>query len=392
MRRLLVMALVGGVVAAGCGGGTTDAPPGTTSVRAFDSVASPPALVVAEAAVEHFGDDLTAALAILLALDRGYDVAQIVEAIASGTLTAAGGVVVDGTVVAPAGTAADLIADKGPADATASSATVLAMDFLAGAAVTVEELQGYLGMFDGFVTEALTEPPSASTQQAPDAEVERNRNVAMTLTLLDLADVGFTAEQIIQSVIFGEIECAWVKDDFEVRMSIQMGLFSCAVGAQQPQGSAHGVLARPEPTDDDQVEPVVEPGDPDIVDGVYETMPTPNLIEAFQQELVEGQVTLVVSGGEYRLTMRAVVTSVHGRCTAVSTAEYDAPGVRFPRTNYISFHGDFTRTEVDCPRGEVKVTTNEDFGATVWIGEEGTLTVHLPGGFGRDLPLTFVED
>lgn len=209
------------LVAAACGEGTSR--PGAGEV--------PTALEVAEQAVALLGDDATAGLAILVALDRGYTFAQVVDAVLSGSLLASG-VVFDGEVVSPAGVASDLIVDKGPLEAEASAAGVVFIALASGPSISMGELEQ--------LVREMTLPEQA----------------VATLWLLSLGEAGYSAEQIILGLVFGDVVCV-----------SRPGAPDCRITGEDPEHPpAEGVLALPEAVEEDAPEPT-EPGQ--LADGNY---------------------------------------------------------------------------------------------------------------------------
>lgn len=400
MRRGLGLVVVVALLAGACGDGP-DAVGGDPAGQGGGGVE------VAEAAVGVLGDDVTAATGVVFALDRGYSLAQVVDAILGSQLEASGLIVVGDRAAAPDGPAFDVIMDK---DSVGALVMVLALGPTSGGALTVAEFTGYLEGFQSWARTqvdeqrqreleaaeewARQEEEAAAAAAARQAErLERFETMWATFTILNLSDRGYSAEQIITAIVLGLVQCS------EIPMLLEE--FRCDIPGERPADAERGVLASAEPGSADSEAPLattttgpaVEEDPYEPFEGVYEAVPAPVLIEAFQQTMDEGEVTVVISGGEYTLSMRVVITSDHGRCTDVATTEYNASGVRFERGTYISFNGDLIRHGVlTCPdRGpESETVIREDMGATVWIDEDRDLSVHLPGGMGRDLPLPFV--
>lgn len=324
-RRVLGLAAALLLVVAACGGDTP-------TPRAGGPGSAPTALEAAEAAVASLGDDLTAASAVVLALDRGYTLVQVVDAIMGRDLRDTGVVVRSGAVVEPEGTASDVIVDKSPPQA--SGTFVLAVGVVAGGpAVTEEEFIGHLiafslGLEDEFERQrveaeerARQEQEEAAARAAEEAErLERLRTAAVTLTMLDLSARGYSAEQIIFALVLGLVQCDAVP--------VPLPDWRCDIVGETPAEDEAGVFAS-----EQAFSPVatVPPAGPSVVaDGYYRATFEPDYGDF--ATIDSARVSMIVSEGRYALNVNVdyttVWTSADGSlsCTNWHEVSYSAEG------------------------------------------------------------------
>ncbi len=195
MFRAFLLAVVVALMATGCGGD------GTGGSIAFQSDLEIPGLddevlVAAGALAADVGDDAVFG-AVAEALDRGYTVAQLVEAAGKGIVTRDG--LIEG--VEPAGESFGLILGSDPDGGGNAFPIVLAAPQLVAAAwadpVTADELE-----------EAM-----ASSRDIYDLDVEDADSIALVAVLLHLIDMGYSFDQVVEGVIFGEMSLALTPAD-----------------------------------------------------------------------------------------------------------------------------------------------------------------------------------
>lgn len=173
------MALAVALVASGCASSPEVAAPDTT-------IAAEPGPVVvglrasAKGLVDRWGDE-GAFFVVLAALDRGYLVGQITEALDAGTLHA------DGTVsgVDPAGEASNLL-------------TTVAAGWRSGVSAPDDAPQD---AFVAFVDQSASDLFAAGRRQIAAQQVEE----LMVGILLHLAARGYSLEQIVNGIVLGQI-------------------------------------------------------------------------------------------------------------------------------------------------------------------------------------------
>jgi hypothetical protein len=200
-RLIGVVAVV--LVTAACGdsGSTEPAPTETPSTQTAPLV-NAEATAVGAAVVDRLGPEDGFA-AVVLALDHGYDVAQVVNGAAS--------VAPDGTIagVTPSGPAPGLFTES--AEAFGGALIVAAGPVVLAAAeeVTIDDFSAVLRRnFDE--RSSLSTHPVAETVSAEDED--RATVEAMIGGILALVDVGYTLDQIVEGLVLGELHFAAALD------------------------------------------------------------------------------------------------------------------------------------------------------------------------------------
>lgn len=179
------------VLVTGCGGDSapepTEAPPASESVAA---PLNPELAVTAATIVDRLGPDEGFAAAVE-ALDQGYSVDQIMNG--ADTIEPNGSV----PGVGPAGAPLDVVAWSG--DASGETIYLAAETLAAAPNPSAEELQAALNRhFEP--TAALTDGPTQDDIELAEKEAAE----ALITGILGLVDVGYTLDQIIEGVFFGE--------------------------------------------------------------------------------------------------------------------------------------------------------------------------------------------
>jgi hypothetical protein len=133
------------------------------------------------------GDAVSGVVAVVIALDRGYEGAVVIEAAALRQLTEDGVVVDDsGGIVTPAGSDGGAITDKTP------------LEVEEGAAGVDNQLLGLRQAPDGVTTDEFR----SKVEQLEQENSDRNSNIAGLIVLLVRA--GYSGEQIVEGIVLGE--------------------------------------------------------------------------------------------------------------------------------------------------------------------------------------------
>ena len=199
MRRLVAVATVVVVVAAGCSdsGGETMPDPvaGVLTPVDLSTVVDPVTASAIDSYVESLGPE-PAFRAVLYSFDNGYAPDQVATAMGDGTLNVNG--VIAG--VEPAGATVGLIDRSGP---SAHAALIIAAGrvIVAGAGpVTAEDFMR--GILDDTASMFLGLDLAAERKRQ---ELSREAGRAMIATLLTLMTAGYSLEQVVQFVVFGDM-------------------------------------------------------------------------------------------------------------------------------------------------------------------------------------------
>jgi hypothetical protein len=243
LRRLAPLLLALAIVASSCGGNgtvfdtsTTKAPPGAGFVDAEISG-------VAEAIVADLGPE-PGMLAVGYALDRGYTAGQIADGGLSGDLRA------DGRIngVQPALPLWGIFADLPPADGSGTGGGARTASRVLGFAhepnpydvpIRADQYLAALGIeFEAVMSgRPTTSAPSAgevsTTTTDPPAPGDPEQATIMIGLIIDLSDLGYSAEQIILGIVLGE-----------VRMTMTAGSLG-AIGCWVLEDSADGSVIPP---------------------------------------------------------------------------------------------------------------------------------------------------
>jgi hypothetical protein len=270
------------LVAGSCSGGASDAsttstlPTSTTvTTRPGSALERPTAVEFAHAAVDLFdGEGVDAALAILVALDRGYSLAQVVEAVFDGSLAADGIVMRGGSIVDPDGEPAGLILGFGDHAAFAFG-EILGWTFQE----IREEIESIIER------QEIADAHARAT--AERAAVEEDAREATTiLVIATLAEMGYSAEQIVFAVVFDEWQCDPEQWALEVLLAYGRSdptSHRCGIPGEDPAFERQGVLDVGDGSD---------PGAPDegTTGGGGETGPTLVAFGAMELPDQDGQI------------------------------------------------------------------------------------------------------
>ena len=201
MRGLVVVVIVVMLVAAGCSGSGGDVSGGAVD----DGVATVDLSIVVDAATVSAIDSCVEALGpedafrgVLFALDNGYDVGQVTAGMGDGTLDGDG--VIRG--VEPAGAMVGIIDRSGP---SARGAIVLA----AGPVIVAGERNVTAEEFKLGLAQALSAVFSVMERRGERGEAAQETLVsaesrAMIGTMVGLVSAGYTLDQVVEAVVFGE--------------------------------------------------------------------------------------------------------------------------------------------------------------------------------------------
>lgn len=178
---------------------------------AYDDVIEPGAMQTARAIVDRLGPDAAFA-AVVLALDAGYEVDQIAEHVSVLTVD---GVIPD---VVPAGVAAGVFTTADRAGEDAASGAPLGFR---GVAAPSEPTPGaFLDTLSDKASRGaiLTGPPAQHVDDAGDV-------AAFIGALLYLKDIGYSFDQIVEGLYFGEVHLTYVdweeEDDNECILLVE---------------------------------------------------------------------------------------------------------------------------------------------------------------------------
>jgi hypothetical protein len=188
------------------------------------------------------GDEADASLALLISIDRGYDLNTVASAALAHLVTADGVIVTgDGATVKPQGPDAGLITDKPPPsddgeDAAGIEATlaVYTQPEPLTRSWTVDELGQILHDAYG------------------DADVGGAAGGITLSNILRMLDKGFSLEQVISAVVFGETESCQ-SDDL-------LGGEICTIDGERPAHGRQDLFWILETTEDDADPPVTDAG------------------------------------------------------------------------------------------------------------------------------------
>ncbi len=206
--RAAGLAAVVAMVAASCGGGSSSDDSLVAGVPAGGSAAGVSEVPLGSEIPEEWrdvvegvvaagdGDDVSGAIALLSAADRGYDVTVLIDAAADRRLTGDGAVVDDdGNLVMPAGEDGGIITDKAPLEFDGQAAG------------------------GGIQLVSFAQAPEEITTEGLRSELEflktRDRNSNMAGLIVLLVRAGYSADQIITGIFFGErdLGCSTEVDD-----------------------------------------------------------------------------------------------------------------------------------------------------------------------------------
>jgi hypothetical protein len=247
----------------------------TVTTRPGSALERPTAVEFAHAAVDLFdGEGVDAALAILVALDRGYSLAQVVEAVFDGSLAADGIVMRGGSIVDPDGEPAGLILGFGDHAAFAFG-EILGWTFQE----IREEIESIIER------QEIADAHARAT--AERAAVEEDAREATTiLVIATLAEMGYSAEQIVFAVVFDEWQCDPEQWALEVLLAYGRSdptSHRCGIPGEDPAFERQGVLDVGDGSD---------PGAPDegTTGGGGETGPTLVAFGAMELPDQDGQI------------------------------------------------------------------------------------------------------
>jgi hypothetical protein len=264
MRRSGSVVLVAlALVAGSCSEGGSQGPASTTeptqtpsTTEAGDSASLPTALAFAGAAVDMFdGSGVDAAVALLISLDLGYGLGQVVAAVFDGTLGDDGRITRDGVVVEPEGAASGLILGM---SGTVAAAPVAFGEFLGW---TLAELAEALGTIrerqeieDARAAVAAVHAELAEAERAEQEKfADAAREATQILLIGTLAETGYSVEQIILAIVFDEWRCE--PEGWAVEVMLAYGRndptsHRCGIPGEEPILRRQGVLDIAEPVDD----------------------------------------------------------------------------------------------------------------------------------------------
>ena len=220
--RSLIVAV--GLVLSACGGSVADTDPGTaelvatpepSALAAYDAVIDPAAMDTAHVVVDRLGPDAAFA-AVVLALERGYTTEQVIAAAAS--IEPHGAIP---TVDPENDQAVIFFAWSGGA---LRGAQVLAAGvFAAGESVTPDEfLEAMRGRFEP--TDFLTDQPTVEETLLLESEMTE----LFIAGILALVDVGYSLEQVVEGIVFGELRWGVGRVESNVR-----DRYACSVLANE---------------------------------------------------------------------------------------------------------------------------------------------------------------
>jgi len=215
LRRLVPLLLALAVVASSCDGDGTVFDTTTTAATPGADLVDAEISGVAEAIVADLGPE-PGILAVGYALDRGYTASQIADGGLSGGLQA------DGTIngVQPALPLWEIFADLPPANGSGAGGSTRTISRVLGFAdepnpygtqITAEQYVHFLGLeFEAVMSgrptpSAPSSGGSSTTTTEPEAPDDQERATIMIGLIVELSDLGYSAEQIILGIVLGEV-------------------------------------------------------------------------------------------------------------------------------------------------------------------------------------------
>lgn len=374
MRTAFAAASVIAVLATACGGSDdtvgSDAAP-TSSEAA--PVAVPPDIEAAVQAIEADWQEADALGAVLLAIDAGYALDQIVE-----HPTIADDGAIEG--VEPAGVPTALIGDppSGPREGVGEEGMGEASVQLVGYSPGQSPSEAYVVGIERSIEEIWR----AAQEHLADQEAERleavNRgSLQLTMTML-LLERGYSLDQVVESLFFGTFRlgsypCVAIEDDPPVIPRAEDGMAGCGpLSGDEGTTTTTTTSAGPAGTDPPPSTTAGEPGDgtrfEGAIGGDVDTSATiiRNEIELFAGDDLTGSISYVA---EYRLTEGSQTVdcfAVHivlepGSVTSTGEGTYSG-----------SVSGEAHSTSTTCPAGGV-------FSGPPTEVAEGTLSVTISG-------------
>jgi len=355
--RLVPLLLVLMLAAASCGGdGSVFETGSTTSVPRFQDLVGAEALAAAEMIVADLGPE-PGMLAVGYALDRGFTAAQIADAGLARTLMTDGTIIGGEPALGLQGIFSDLPQTGGsatggggrvaavgmrradepdPAEPNPYEVRITKDQWVAGLAAEADRVVSGLATpsapSSGGSTTTTTEPPVAD---------EGERATIMIGLIIDLSDLGYSAEQIILGIALGEVRIAavpsaqgpvgcWLLQDSAGGGVIAPAL-PVVTGALPGTSVCRQALDRLAPPDTEgsttTTTTTATPGDADgIPDGLYTGIVevTGEVSQGAVYQILEGEVRLTVTDeiirAEVEYTLRV---SVRSRLEPVCIATLD---------------------------------------------------------------------
>jgi hypothetical protein len=227
--RMVPVLLVLMVVAVSCGdAGSVFETASTTSAQPIEALVDAEALAAAQMIVADLGPE-PAVLAVGYALDRGFTAGQIADAGLARTLMTDGTIIGGQPELGLQGIFSNLPPTGGGATGGGSRITS-ALTHLADepepaepnpyeVQITADQWLTGLGIEGGRVLSGLPTPsaPSAAgsstTTTEPPAPDERERAGIMIALIVELSDLGYSAEQIILGIVLGEVRITLIASD-----------------------------------------------------------------------------------------------------------------------------------------------------------------------------------
>lgn len=265
---------------AACGGGTetigepTDVAPASGEAERSPIVADPAVLLAARNLEASFGLQ-DAVIAVVSAMERGYETAAIIDAAAANGLSG-GGVITGagGATIAPTAPRAGVFELVGGDEPTGDALGPSSLD---GGAVEVE-LVGFLQ--DAAFTQSDLRSSLNATKIGPligrevlDQDGESVGDTALLVVILELAQSGYSLDQIIEWLVLqdddvtltGASDCLGLEDsDFRRIRPRGSGSGTCGPATRPPVEPTAAATTEPEP------EPEVQRTPPPNAGAVYE--------------------------------------------------------------------------------------------------------------------------
>lgn len=344
--RLVPLLLVLALMAASCGGdGSVFGTSSTAPTTPIEDLVDAEALVAAEVIVGDLGPE-PGMLAVGYALDRGYTAGQIAAAARSHTLQAHGTI----TGVEPALPLWGVFSDL--PEATGATGGGNPAGFALGRRaddpdepnpyelrITKDQWVAGLQAEADLVFSGPAAPPAPSSGGSPATSAERA--TIMIGLIIDLSDLGYSAEQIILGIALGEVRLAavptgqgpigcWLLQDSAGGGVIRPAL-PALPGALRGTGECRRAIDRLAPSDTSSTSITTTTAaavDADgIPDGLYTgIVQVTGEVTAPVYEILAGEIRLAVTDesvqAEVEYTLRVSVRSSFDEATCVATIDY----------------------------------------------------------------------
>jgi len=316
MKRLgLGLALL--LIVSACGGDGADLPGATTSTDATvvgEAVAG--TVEAGDALVARWGDE-DAFLVVLWAMDAGYSAAQIIDAAVDDRVGADGLISSsDGGVLEPDGEPQGRLSVDGP---SAFGYRFVTARYSVSAQALDEPSEAYVADLDGFASEIFEAGQASIREFTAD-------QVALAGVVLELAYVGYSFDQILEALYFGDVRAGPSESGSLLCWGVIGEGGQMVVPANEPSISrfsagCQGVPDRPEVTEGEDAEAdessddgqtasnEADEADEDAVpDGEYSGVFKWSAWGTSWASFSQDQIDITIQDGE----VTALVISIHG--------------------------------------------------------------------------------